>query len=401
VVSELYYPEETSTGYFLTGIAEALAREFRTGVVCARPTYSSRHIKVLSRERRNGVLILRARNTRLNPHAILSRLINLFTISVVTFVTLIRVVRPRQIVIAVTNPPTLPFVVLAAARLRRARFVLLVHDVYPEVLATVGVLRRTSLVYRLLQRISAWLIRRCDHVVVLGRDMAAVIQTKMGPTNATQKISIIPNWGDVDGIRPGLSANSLRDRLGLDGKFVVQYGGNMGRTHGLDVILSAASSLRDHMDIHFLLMGWGARRGQAERHVRDSSLTNVAFHPPVPRAQLASALNTADVTVIALVEGMAGLSVPSRLYDVLAAGKPVIAIADAASELAMVVREHDLGWVIRPGDAAGFAATIVEAKRDRQRLGEMGRRARLLAETSYSPGCVGAAWVRLVRLVGA
>jgi glycosyltransferase involved in cell wall biosynthesis len=150
-----------------------------------------------------------------------------------------------------------------------------------------------------------------------------------------------------------------------------------------------------------LLMGWGARRAQAELQVRASSLTNVTFLPPVPRAELASALNTADVTVIALVEGMAGLSVPSRLYDVLAAGKPVIAVADAASELALVVRENDLGWVVRPGDAATFAASIVEARRDRQRLAEMGRRARLLVETSYSPGHIGAAWVRLVRLVGA
>jgi colanic acid biosynthesis glycosyl transferase WcaI len=230
IVSELYYPEETSTGYFLTGIAEGIAERFPTGAVCCRPTYASRALRVPWRETHNGVAIIRCRATRLDPHKLVSRAVNMLTITASMFITLLRVVKKGDVVIVVTNPPTLPFVTRFICGIRGARCVLLVHDVYPEALAAAGMLRRGGIAYRMLGAIAARLYRTVDHVVVLGRDMARIAAEK-----GARRIATIPNWGDVELVR--------REERAPRDTFVVQYGGNIGRTHDLATLLDAASAL--------------------------------------------------------------------------------------------------------------------------------------------------------------
>jgi len=383
VVSELYYPEETATGYFLTGIAEGIAARFPTGAVCCRPTYASRAVAVPWREIHNGVEIIRCRATRLDPYKLVSRAINALTITASMFFMLLRVVKKGEVVIVVTNPPTLPFVARFICRLRGARCVLLVHDVYPEALAAAGMLRRGGVAYRLLGAIAARLYRKVDHVVVLGRDMARIAAEK-----GARRIATIPNWGDVELVR--------REERAPHETFVVQYGGNIGRTHDLATLLDAASALASDASLQFMIFGAGARRGEVEHAIAARGLRNVTLLPRVAREELSASLNAADVAVVAMRAGMSGISVPSRLYNILAAGRPVIAIADHDSEIALVVREESIGWVVPPGDLAAFIAAIHDARSDAARLESMGRRARAAAERKYTRAHVVEAYAALL-----
>src|SRR3989337_4519653 len=174
IISELYYPEETSTGYFLTRIAEGLADRFEVHAVCSRPTYSERHVQVPWREMRGGVEIHRMRSTRLDKDWIFGRILNLMTFTLATFFACLIQLRRGDQLLVVTNPPTIAPVVGMIARLKGARAVLLVHDVYPEVLVATGVLRGGSWSARLLGRLTSATYSLYDKVVVLGRDMAAV-----------------------------------------------------------------------------------------------------------------------------------------------------------------------------------------------------------------------------------
>lgn len=383
IVSELYHPEQTATGYFLTGIAEGIAGRFPTGAVCCRPTYAGRALRVPWRETHNGVEIIRCRATRLDPHKLVPRAINALTITASMFFTLLRVLKKGDVAIVVTNPPSLPFVTRFVCRVRGARCVLLVHDVYPEVLAAAGILKRTGVVYRLLGTIAARLYRAVDHVVVIGRDMA-----RIAAKNGARRIATIPNWADVELVR--------REERGPHDTFIVQYSGNIGRTHDLGTLLEAATALADDASLRFMIFGSGARRAEVEHDIASRGLRNVTLLPPVPREELSASLNAADVAVVAMRAGMSGISIPSRLYNILASGRPVIAIADGDSEIAMVVREEDIGWVVPPGDPAAFIAAIQEARSDASRLEAMGRRARAAAERKYTQAHAVGAFVALL-----
>jgi colanic acid biosynthesis glycosyl transferase WcaI len=391
VVSELYYPEETSTGHLLTGIAEGLARRFRTGAVCARPTYASRKRSVPLRETHNGVEILRCRATRLDPHNLLSRMVNIVTITASMSFGLLRMLRRRQIVIVVTNPPTLPFATLLACRLRGARCVLLVHDVFPDALDAAGMTRRNSVPYRLMDFVSRRLYRAMDHVIVIGRDMRRIVEEKRGGPEA---ITVIPNWGDVDSVHPGDAA--AKERFGLAGRFVVQYGGNMGRSHDLDIIVAAAEKLRGEPEVVFMIFGWGVRREALEAEIAARGLDNIRLLGMVPRGEVSEWLAAGDVGLVSMIPGMAGVSVPSRMYNMLAAGQPIIAVTDAGAELAEMIREEAVGWVVPTRDADGLVAAIRDAGSDAARLAEMRRRARAVAEAKYTRAHVDEAYAALM-----
>lgn len=383
VFSELYFPDESATGYILTKLSEGLARFYDVHVLCATPNRGSNAARKRSSEQRNGVTIERCAATNFNKDVLLLRLLNLLTVSISIFWKSLWRLSRNDLVLVVTNPPSLPFSALAACRIRRAQCILLVHDVYPDVLTVTGILRPDAILTRLLGLLNKRLYRGVDKIIVLGRDMHGLVSRKLGGGN--ERVALVTNWADIDEIVPMSRAEShFLKELNLNGKFVVQYSGNMGRTHGLEAVLDAARVLQEIEDIHFLLIGSGAKREWVETHVRHLKLSNVTILPPQPRQQLQEVLNGCDVAIISFISGMAGVSVPSRMYNVLAAGKPILAVAESESELAMVVREENVGWVVPPNHSDEIAAVIREAYHDPERLKHMGARARVTAERKYS-----------------
>jgi glycosyltransferase involved in cell wall biosynthesis len=157
----------------------------------------------------------------------------------------------------------------------------------------------------------------------------------------------------------------------------------MGRTHDLESIVEAARALSGDERFHFLLLGGGAKSPVVAEAVARHGLGNVTIAGQRPRAEQQMFLNACDVAVITFMPGLSGVSVPSRMYNVMAAGKPIVAMADADSELARVVSENQAGWVVAPGDRAGLVAALREAAADSARLEAMGRRARAAVEGQY------------------
>ena len=367
----------------MTRIAESLATRHAVKVLCSQPTYSSRGLLAPIREERNRVAIERCRSTRFNKDVLPLRLTNVATICSSIFLKTLFRVGPQDHVLVATNPPLLPFFVVCASWLRRAKVVLLVQDVYPDALIATRMIKPESPLVRMGIALYRRLYRRTERIVVLGRDMQALVASRLD--GGQDKIVLIPNWGDVDFVRPAPRAdNALLERLGVSEKFVVQYMGNMGRTHGIEALAAAAVELQTVEDIHFLCVGWGARKSWLEKTVAERSLCNVTVLPGCPREELPDFLNACDLSIIAFVQGMRGVSVPSRMYNVLAAGKPILAVADHDSELAMVVKEERIGWVVSPDRPNEMTAAIREARASRKELVEMGKRARDAAERQYS-----------------
>jgi len=394
VVSELYFPEETSTGYLLTKTAEGIAAEIPVTAICSQPTYSARGTRAPARERRNGVDIERCAGTTFDKNSLAGRALNAVTISLSLWWRVLMRIRRGDAVIVVTNPPFLPFGVLVACRLRGARCALLVHDVYPEVLVAAGLSRSSSVVARVARLATQWLYRHSDRVIVLGRDMETLAQRKLDGDGS--KIVVIPNWADAEEIVPTPKAtNPLLGELALSGSFVVQYAGNMGRTHGLETLFAAAQRVRG--EVRWLFIGSGAKKAWLEKSIAREGMTTMTVLGNRPREDQPVFLAACDVAVISFVPGMAGVSVPSRMYNIMAAGKPIIAVADEESELARVVSEERIGWVIRPGDVDGLVALLDRIAGEPDLLREYGARARAVASTKYARPVAIERYLRLMR----
>lgn len=383
IISELYYPEQNATGYFLTGIAEGLVgTEDAVHVLCAQPSYNQRGEKAPKQENRNGVTVRRCWSTTCDPRKTWGRSLNFVTTSLSIGWHALFLIRRGDKVLAVTNPPLLPLLVRLACWLKGAKFVLLVHDVYPDVFVPLGLLKSTHPLYKLMSWLNGKLYASSDHVITLGRDMADLVQDK---SQGRVSVSIIPNWGDVDVIEPtDKASNALLQRLGLEDKFIVHYSGNHGRTHDLLTLIEAAQLLRGQDEIHFLFIGEGSGKAEAVSRAEALGLNNVTFETFVDRSELNTSLNASDLSVVAFKHGMAGISVPSRLYNLMAAGKPILAVVDYNSEVAAVIREANLGVAVPPESPELLAEQILALRNDVERRAQMAENSRKEALSKYS-----------------
>ena len=360
IVSEVYFPDEQGTAYYITKLAEGLAKDYAVNVLCGYPTVTARGSQVLAIETLNGVSIERCRGTTFNKDNLLLRLVNLSTLSVRVFLRFFRVLRGNDVVIVVNGPHPLPYLTRVVCFFRRAKCILRIDDVYPEALVATGVLAENSMAARFLGSLNTLLYRGVDRLVVLGRDMQALAVKRT--RNGADHIRIIHNWGDVDTVSPKSKVtNPLLNELGLQDRFVVSCAGNMGRAQAIEVMFDAMNQLKDNDSIHFLFIGSGAKRPWMEKQIQERNLPNVTLLDQRPRIDQENFLNACDIAMASLMPGMAGAGVPSRMYNIMAAGKPIIAIAEPDSELSLVVQEEQIGWVVAPDDSKKLAEVILEA----------------------------------------
>jgi colanic acid biosynthesis glycosyl transferase WcaI len=383
VVSEIYYPEEISTGYYLTSIAEGLARNYEVKVICGQPNYASRGTRAPRRETRNGVEIYRAPSTTLDKNVIFYRLLNMITLSLSILFFSLRRFKKNDRVLVVTAPPSLPFISALASLFKSASYTLLLHDCYPEVLVAVGKLRPNSMVSKSVNVLNNWLYKHASKIIVVGRDMNELVREK---TNGLKiPIVFIPNWADLESVYPTpRDENSLLSDLGISDKFVFMYAGNIGHPTDIESIIECADRLRSKNDFHFVFVGSGAKSRWLQSQVQQRRLENVSILGQRPRKEQIVFLNACDVGLVSLVKNMWGTAMPSRTYNILAAGKPILALTDVGSELARVIEEEGVGWYTRPGDVDELQAKVLEIYKNRGDLHEMGERARGAALNKYS-----------------
>ena len=383
VISEVYPPDEAGGAYFISKLAEALGQYNSVNVLCGYPVYTARGATVSKREILNGVNIERCYETRFDKNIIVLRLFNLLTVSISIFFKALLGIRKQDVVLVVTTPPLLPFLVSLACHLRCAKCILRVDDVYPETLIATGLLGQQNIVALAFSFMNKIFYRSFEQIVVVGRDMAQLVRNKLGRSN--KHVTVIPNWADVDLVKPAPKANNvLLKELGLMDKFVIQCAGNMGRAQGIENLFKAVEMLKNEKDIHFLFIGSGAKRSWMDREICDKELYNVTILDQRSRSDQGNFLNACDIALVSLLPGMTGAGVPSRLYNIMSAGKPVVAVTGYGSEIEFVVREEGVGWFVPAGRPEMLANAMLESRSKPELLLEMGERARYAAVTKYS-----------------
>jgi colanic acid biosynthesis glycosyl transferase WcaI len=372
VLNQYYWPGVESTAQLLAELCEALVDDFDVTVVTGRLRGRA---NLPTREQRNGVTILRVESTARDRSHLGSRALNYLTYLLFALRTGLAQRRP-DIVVCGTDPPIVGDIELVIARRFRAPLVVISEDVFPEIAVAVGRLSRTPLV-SLLQALVRLYLRNAVRVVAIGDTMAQRLQEKGTPR---ERIRVIPNWTDVSAIRPQPKANEWSLEQKVADRFVVMHSGNVGHAQDLDSLLRATTLVRDLEDLRVLLIGSGARWQELYDLAQTLEADHVQFLDFQPRERLAQTLSSADVHVVGLARGLAGYVVPSRIYSILAAGRPVIAATEEESETAAIVREARCGLVVKPGDPLALARAIRDCHDGVHPLLEMGLRAREFAE---------------------
>jgi glycosyltransferase involved in cell wall biosynthesis len=383
ILTEVYYPEEISTGYYLTAIAETLAAGRRVKVITGQPKHMSRGQRAPKREIRNGVEILRSWGTTLDKNVFVFRLINMFTIGLSIFFRSIRLFKAGDQVLVVTAPPSLPVTTTLACLVKGASLTLLVQDSYPEILIAVGAAKEGSAFVRVVNFVNRWVYKYAAKIIVMGRDMNELFVRKTAGLDVP--IVTIPNWADLETIHPTPRfENPLLKELGISDKFVFMYAGNIGHPTDVETIVDCAEQLTRRPEFHFVFIGAGVKKKWLESSVKERSLSNITVLDYRPRAEQIVFLNACDVALVALIKGMWGTAMPSRTYNIMAAGKPILALTEEGSELAQVIDEDQIGWYVEPGDATGLTNKILQIYQTRSELSDMGDRARQAALARYS-----------------
>jgi colanic acid biosynthesis glycosyl transferase WcaI len=377
-----FWPDPEATGQFLTELCDDLSRDHEVTIVAG----PSQHVRTAgrwglwSRETRGNVTIVRTWGTRFPKSNFLGRLMNLGTYYLLAAIVAFRLPRP-DIIVAETDPPLLGALAAMLKRRWNCRLVYNVQDLYPDIaVATGGV--RSLVLLELLRRANDFAYSRADLIVTLGHDMAQRIVNKGVPSD---KVVVVPDWVDCGRIRPLLS-NPFRHTLGE--RFIVMYSGNIGLSQQLESVLEAAGRVRDDKRILFAIIGEGVRKKWLQGRARAMGLTNVVFLPYQPKEKLGESLAAADLHLIPLAAGTAGCLVPSKIYGILAAGRPFIAMMEDNAEVARIARDHAVGIVVSPGDVDSLVSAIRECADAPDSLEQMGARARSLAEQRFDRNIV-------------
>jgi glycosyltransferase involved in cell wall biosynthesis len=386
VVTELYYPEDNQTGYYLTGIAEGLTEDFDVKVICGQPNYAARGTRAPKREIHRDVEIFRVWGTTLDKDVLIFRLVNMLTLGISMFFKSLFKIGKNEDVLVVSAPPSLPFGTAIAAKLRGAEYNLIIQDKYPEILTAVGKAKPESFFVQALNRLNTRLYDGAKRIAVVGRDMKKLVGDQMSENVADRtKIAVIQNWAALEEVEPlPRDCNHILKEFNLSDKFVFLYAGNMGHPQDLESIVECAAKLKSDSRFHFLFIGSGVKRKWLESEVSEKQLPNVTVLPPRPRSEQKIFLNACDVGLVPLVNRMSGVAMPSRTYNFLAAGKPILALTEADSEVANVIEEDRVGWYVPPHDPERLLETIYEIYTERNNLQAIGERARRTALEKYS-----------------
>jgi glycosyltransferase involved in cell wall biosynthesis len=382
IVCQVFYPELVSTGQTLTELAEELAGAgLKITVIAAQPTLLPGSRKVSRTLNHQGITIIRTWSTRLPKTSFMGKLLNLTTFFVSASLEVLFKYRRSQLLL-LTNPPYLPLLGWLCHVLRRQPFGVLLFDIMPEQAELLQFIRPNGVIARLWRWFNGLWYRRAAYAVVLSGDMLVGALRNAGLLGTTDemdaraKTRVIHVWSDDRLIVPRPKSMSTEaTRLGVQGRLVVQYSGNHGRFHDLETLLALATSFQPEDGFVFQFIGEGQKKRLVNELLSSNAGRLLYSSGYVSKELLADSLAMADLGVVAQLPGQERVCYPSKLLGIMAAGRPVLAICPDSCEMARMIREQEIGFVIANGDVAGGRQVLLEARANPARLERMGANA--------------------------
>lgn len=379
IISELFPPDETSTAFILGEITNTMTQKYEVKVISGPEIYDKR--KKLDTEHKfeinNEIEILRVEGIDADKNTFIGKFFRFLIISWQLYKLAKCNIKKEDKVLLVTNPA--PMVVLISRLKKKLGFELhiLVHDVFPENTIPAG-LKLPSYVYMMIKKMFDSAYGGANQLITIGRDMEKVLEEKVRKTKIPPKITIIENWADIDTVFPQYQHEDNNRKV------KIEYAGNIGRVQGLQMFLKLLE-ISENKQLSFHLWGTGSEEENLKKYVQEHNMKNVTFHGAYFRSKQKDIINSCDIALVTLTEGMFGLGVPSKTYNVMAAGKPILYIGELQSEIGLLIKEKNIGYVYAPEDLVGIKRFINNLTFNQiPQLQQMGLRARKVAEEEYA-----------------
>jgi glycosyltransferase involved in cell wall biosynthesis len=356
----------------MTEIAKSLSEKNEVNVI-AGPKYYDVKKQDSEYENLENIKISRVSSNGYNKNVLFTRFIGHFIVSFKMFLLMLKKIPRKSEVLIVTNPALLFLLSSFFIQKKNWKVKLLVHDVFPENLLTLGLLSsKSSLLFKLLQYVFKNAFLKMETIIVLGRDMKALFERKIG---FEKRIEIVENWADLDNIKFLKGKNKNK-------KFL--FAGNIGRVQGIEILLKVINEIKN-VDFEFLFIGNGALDSHIKKFIEENDLAHVKKTGWLPRTAQNEFLAQSTIGVISLKQGMYGLGVPSKLYNLLAAGKPIFYIGDKNSEIHLIMQEYKIGWFAEAKNHEMIKSTFLEIINCNQNIiEEYSQNSRKLSEKFYS-----------------
>jgi colanic acid biosynthesis glycosyl transferase WcaI len=371
-------PERTGNAPLLGELCEDLsARGHEVTVLAGQVHHSFRFVPkeyrrgCISRERRHGASVVRV-NAPLTADMWTNKLIG-FVVFPTAAVILGTLMKRRDVILCPSPPLWLGFAASLVSFLKRAPYVYVVQDLWPSAPVRLG-LWRNRLLIRFFSWMERWVYAKASHLIVVAEAMRRDVRAAGAPND---KITTIENWIDVAFIRALPKDNEFRRLVAPNGESVVLYSGNMGHSHAIDVVIEAARLLSHRPGVRFVLVGEGTQKPRLEETARELGLRNVLFLPLQPRSRLAEVMAAADISLVPLRRGLSVASLPSKIYTIMASGRPLVATLDRDEAAWQLVEKARCGLLVEPEDPQALASAIDRLLSEPalgQQLGENGRR---------------------------
>lgn len=378
-----FSPDQSATSRMVSSLAFALARDGHdVAVLTSRELHDGSRKTLPATETIEGVHVHRLRTTHFGRKRLGGRLIDYLTYHAATAAWLLRSAHRDDICVVCTDPPMLSVTAALPLRLKRAKLVNWIMDLFPEVAIDLGLLHPGSAPARATLALRDWSLRRAEVNACPIDTMARYLETR---GIAPAQIAVKPHWSEASEIYPiERSQNGLRRDWNYGDELVIGYSGNFGRAHDFSTVLDAAERLWIRKDIRFLFIGDGQQRAEVEAAVNARALTNVIFKPLQPRERLAESLGVADVHLVSLLPSLERSIIPSKLYGILAAGRPAIFIGDMHGEVADVLTEGRCGFALEIGEGKKLANLIADLADHRDTVDSMGARSKAVFDANFT-----------------
>jgi glycosyltransferase involved in cell wall biosynthesis len=340
IISELFYPDEVSTAQILTDIAKKIAKNEEVSVLSGPIGYEKSYHSS-NEELSKEIKIHRVSLPGFDKNNLLQRFLKLILLTMKMSFFMFKNIKNGDRVIQVTNPIFLILTTALLRNLKKIKLEFLVHDVYPENMIPAGMIKNDGLKYKFLSLFFNKAFSQADRLIVLGEDMKQLMASKTNQKN--QVIDVIPNWAD-DMMYPDPKFDkSAYLKQNVEGKIVLGFAGNIGRVQGIVEFVTIFKKATNP-NLVLTIIGDGAIKNEIEAMIEEDKISNVIVLGSKPRIEQLQFLNACDIGLVTLKQGMKGLGVPSKTYNIMAAGKPILFIGDEYSEIDSYIQKYDCGW---------------------------------------------------------
>lgn len=370
IINQYFYPNIAATAQLLTDLSEDLAdKDIDVTILTSHSSYLKGRLDVNKNGKYFKSAVIRLNSFTFGKTNTIHRILDYFSFYILAILKSL-ILPKHDVTLIMTNPPLIFFIGPIIKVFKKSKIICLVEDLYPDTAIALGFLKAKNLFVRIINLVSKLVFKYADMVIAISKNMETRLIEKGVEKN---KIVIIDNWADKNQIYPVTEKdNWFLKEHNLQNEFIIEYSGNMGLGHDFDTILKSSEKLKQYENIKFLFIGDGGRKQEILRYQENKKLKNIIFLPYQDRKDLACSISAGDISIISLKAELEGCIMPSKLYGILAAARPIIFVGDKRSDIADIINKANCGFQIDEGDENSFIEKVLLLYNNKSLLNTLG-----------------------------